>query len=125
MLQKLAPRERQIMECLYAKGDSSVPEILAGLEKPPSESAVRAMLSRLEAKGFVTRTRVEKAYVYAPAVPEEKALKSALSQLVGTFFRGRFAPAATALLGMSEDLELEELEELERVIAQARKERLK
>ena len=125
MLQKLAPRERQIIECLYARGQSTVPEIIEGIERPPSESAVRAMLSRLETKGFVTRERINKTYVFAPAVPEENAQRSALKQLVSTFFRGRSAAAATALLGMSEDLELDELEKLERMVAQARKDRLK
>lgn len=125
MLQKLAPRERQIVDFLYARGESTAGAICEGLENAPSGSAVRAMLARLEAKGFVERKRVEKLWVYAAAVPEESAQQSSMSQLLSTFFNGRPAVAASAFLGMSEDLEAEELDELERLIAQARKGRSK
>jgi predicted transcriptional regulator len=79
------------------------------------------MLTRLEVKGFVTRAHTERGFVFAPAVPETAAKRSALQQVVRTFFNGSAAGAASALLDMTEDLDEEELDDLERLIAQARK----
>jgi hypothetical protein len=49
------------------------------------------------------------------------AKKSALSEIVRVFFNGSSASAATALLGMSDRLGEDELNELEQMIARARK----
>jgi len=123
MLEKLPPRERQIVDLLYAGGGKTVAEVCEALPDQLSASAVRAMLTRLEAKGYVKRTSSDKGFIYAPAVPESKAKQSALSQLVRTFFGGSAVGAATALLGMSAKLDDDELAELERTITEARKAR--
>jgi len=121
MLDSLPPRERQIVDMLYLKGEGTVSEICDALPDPLSASAVRAMLTRLTAKGFVRRRETDRGFVYAPAVAEAKAKQSALSQVVRVFFGGSAAGAASALLGMSDKLDDQELDELERLIAQARK----
>jgi len=54
-------------------------------------------------------------------VSDAVAKKSALSDIVKTFFNGSPASAASALLGMSEKLKENELDELEQMIARARK----
>ncbi len=125
MLNKLAPRERQIVDMLYARGASTVGDICAALPDELSASAVRAMLTRLEAKGFVRREASDRGFLYAPAVPEASARKTALKQVVGTFFNGSPVSAATALLGMSDKLSEAELNDLEQLIANARKEKRK
>jgi predicted transcriptional regulator len=125
MLDKLAPRERQIVDMLYVHGPSTVGDICDALPVELSASAVRAMLTRLEGKGYVRRQASERGFLYAPAVPESAARKSALSQVVSTFFNGSSASAATALLGMSGKLSESELDDLEQLIAQSRKEKQK
>jgi len=121
MLDSLPPRERQIVDILYLKGEATVAEVGEALPDPLSASAVRAMLTRLTGKGFVARRESDRGIVYAPAVPEAKAKQSALRQVVRVFFAGSAAGAASALLGMSDKMNDEELDELERLIAQARK----
>ncbi len=123
MLNQLAPRERQIVDMLYARGVSTVGDLCEALPVELSASAVRAMLARLEAKGFVSRNASERGFIYAPSVSEDAARKSALSQVVSTFFNGSPASAATALLGMSTKLSENELADLEQLIANARKEK--
>ena len=125
MLKKLPPREREIVDLLYERGDLAVAEISAALPGQPSGSAVRTMLSRLEHKGFVRRADSSKGHLYRPAVPDSQARKTALKELVRVFFHGSPAGAATALLGMSEPLDDTELDELEALIAQARAARRK
>ena len=121
MLDSLPPRERQIVDILYLNGEATVAQVAEALPDPLSASAVRAMLTRLTAKGFVRRRETDRGVVYAPAVPEAKAKQSALGQVVRVFFGGSTAGAASALLGMSDKLEDAELDELERLIAEARK----
>lgn len=120
MLSKLPPRERQIVDILYERGPLLVSDICAGLPDQLSGSAVRAMLKRLEDKGYVTRTESERGYLYSPAVSDTLAKKSALSEIVRVFFNGSPASAASALLGMSDKLKEDELSELEKMIARAR-----
>lgn len=121
MLDTLPPRERQIVDLLYARGTATVAEICEALPVALSGSAVRAMLTRLEGKRFVRREQSGRSFLYAPAVPEATARQSVLSHVVETFFNGSPASAASALLGMSGRLESDELDELERLIANARK----
>src|SRR5690242_3717783 len=66
MLNRLPPRERQIVELLYQRGDMAVADICDALPDRLSGSAVRAMLKRLEDKGFVRRHDSERGYLYSP-----------------------------------------------------------
>ncbi|HUQ13866.1 MAG TPA: BlaI/MecI/CopY family transcriptional regulator [Novosphingobium sp.] len=124
MLSTLPPRERQIVDVLYERGRSTVAEIGEALAVNDTGSltgsAIRAMLKRLEDKGFVVREHTENGFAYAPAVSERTARKSALSQVVKVFFNGSAVGAATALLGMEGKIADDELDELEKLIARAR-----
>jgi predicted transcriptional regulator len=123
MLSKLPPRERQIVDILYERGPVLVADICDALPDPLSGSAVRAMLKRLEDKGYVTRIESERGFLYSPAVSDSVAKKSALTEIVRVFFNGSPASAASALLGMSDKLKEDELSQLEEMIARARKEK--
>ena len=120
MLSKLPPRERQIVDLLYERGSMAVAEICEALPDRLSGSAVRAMLQRLERKGFVQREDSDRGFLYTPVVADSVARKSALSEVVRVFFNGSAAGAATALLGMSDRLDSDELQQLEDMIARAR-----
>ena len=121
MLSKLPPRERQVVDVLYERGSMAVAEICDALPDQLSGSAVRAMLKRLEDKGYVQRNESERGYLYTPVVSDTVAKKSALGEIVRVFFNGSPASAASALLGMSDRLETDQLDELEAMIARARK----
>jgi hypothetical protein len=68
---------------------------------------------------------IDQKNVWSPTVPEAAARSSALTQLVRTFFKNSPARAATALLGMQEEIEAEYLDELEKLIRKAREEQAK
>ncbi len=123
MLNRLPPKERQIVDLLYAQGEMTASEVTDALPQPLSGSAVRTMLKRLEDKGFVRRSDSERGYLYSPTVSDQTARKSALSDVVRVFFNGSATSAASALLGMSDKLDTSELDELEQMIARARREK--
>jgi BlaI family penicillinase repressor len=120
---QLSRRERQIMDVLYRLGRASAADVQAGIPDPPSYSAVRATLRILEDKGAVQHEEKDGKYLYLPAVARDKASKSALRNLVDTFFEGSPAQAAAAILGNpSAKFTQEEIDRLSSLIEKARKE---
>ena len=117
---EMSRRERQILDALLEAGEAPAEEIRQRLPDPPSSSAVRVMLTRLEKKGYVRHREEGVRYVYAPAVSKTRERRNALSRLVRTFFGGSTTEAVTALLDGAEDLSPEELDRLAGVIQKAR-----
>jgi len=119
----LSRRERQIMDIIYRMGSASAAEVEKHLPDAPSYSAVRALLRILEDKGHLKHAYDGPRYVYAPVVSRPVAQKSALRQLVKTFFDGSTSNAVAALLDMSgDDLSENELNRLSKLVEQAKRE---
>jgi predicted transcriptional regulator len=95
---RISRRERQVMDILFRKGKATAEEVLAELPDPPSYSAVRALLATLEQKELVTHSKDSRRYVYLPAVPEKRAKRTALKQLLATFFEGSPEKLVASLL---------------------------
>ena len=109
----LSRRERQVMNIIYARDQATAAEIHESLPDPPTFSATRAVIRTLEEKGHIRHQEQGLRYVYLPVVPAEKAKKSALANMVDTFFGG--SPSrlmATLLDGGASEEELTRLEEL-------------
>jgi BlaI family transcriptional regulator, penicillinase repressor len=96
--------------------------VMAELPDPPSYSAVRAMLGKLEAKAYLEHRQEGPRYLYVATVPRDEARESALERLVRTFFAGSAEKAVTALLDMSAaEMTDEELDRLSSLIQEAKK----
>jgi len=122
----LSRREREIMDILFAMGRASGPEIQERLADQPGYSGVRTILRVLERKGHVRHVAEGLRYVYEPVVERAAARQSAIERLVRTFFDGSVKAAAAAFLDpASAKLSNQDLEELEALIRQARKEKSK
>jgi BlaI family transcriptional regulator, penicillinase repressor len=118
----LSRRERQIMEAVYKLGSATVSDVMAEMPDPPSYSAVRAMLGKLESKGYLEHRQDGPRYLYFATVPRQEARDSALRRLVRTFFDGSPEKAVSALLGMSAgEMSDEELDRLSALLQEARK----
>lgn len=122
---KLSRREREIMNVLFALGErASAEDVRAHLSEPPSYSAVRAMLAKLEAKGHVKHREERFRYIYYPTTPRTTVRRSALQELVKVFFSGSPGETATALLTNENwsDAELDALSaEVERIRAERKR----
>ena len=117
---QLSRRERQIMEIVYRKGNATAAEVHAEMPDRPSYSAVRALLRVLEAKGHLRHRQDGPRYLYTPTVPRDRARRSALQRVVGTFFAGSVTDAVAALLDLeSARLDDGELERLSALVAEA------
>jgi len=121
--ERLSRREREIMHAVFALDNrASAEEIRARLVDPPGYSAVRAMLARLEAKGHLRHRQDGLRYIYSATTAPGTAKRNALQHYLGVFFGGSRGQLVTALL-QDEAWSDAELEELEQMIARARKER--
>ncbi len=111
------------MQVIYQRGGATVGEVLDDLEAPPSYSAVRTMLGKLEEKGLL-RHRVDgPRYVYLPTVPVAEARATTLGRIVDGLFGGSAAQAMSTLLDSSvSELSEEELDAIERRIQERRRE---
>jgi BlaI family penicillinase repressor len=122
-LAALTRREREIMNALFALGNrASAEAIRARLLDPPSDSSVRVMLARLEKKGYLKHQQDGLRYLYSATTSPAVAKRTALHQLVQTFFGGSLKQMMTALVAdgswSDEDLDL-----LKTEIDRVRKER--
>jgi predicted transcriptional regulator len=122
-LPELSRRERQIMSVVHRRGRATAAEVLAEMPEPPSYSAVRAMLRILEDKGQLKHEQDGPRYVYSTTMPVERAGRSALRDVVSTFFAGSAEEAVATLIDMNErKLSSEELDRLADLINRAREE---
>jgi predicted transcriptional regulator len=97
----LTRRESQIMAILYRRRRATVEAIRAELPDAPSPSSVRKLLEIMIDRGLLAREYDGPRHVYFPAVAPEDASRSALKQLVRTFFDNSPGSAIAALLDMS------------------------
>jgi BlaI family penicillinase repressor len=122
-LNELARRERQIMEVIYKLGSASAADIVEGLPGKPNNATVRTILSVLEEKGFLRHESVKGKFIYHPTIPLKQARKTALNQVLNTFFKGAEASAVISILNESDsNLSQEDVEMILELINKSRKE---
>ena len=119
----LSKRERQVMEVVYRRKEVSAKEVWKEIPDFPSYSAVRSVLSILEQKGFLTHIVEGKKHIYSPTIAHEKAMRSAVKQLLTTYFDNSLENAVTAMLQIhNSDMTDDDFRRLAETIYLARKE---
>jgi predicted transcriptional regulator len=98
-LDRLYRRERQIAGIVYRRGLATASDIEAELGGELSNPAIRSMLNRLVAKGFLTRVKCGRfgTFVYAPAVTDVSARETALREFAQDFYAGSLSSLAEAI----------------------------
>jgi predicted transcriptional regulator len=119
----LTRREREIMNAVFALGNrATLDGIRQRLVEPPSGSAVRVMLARLEKKGVLTHRQDGVRHVFSATTSPAVAKRTALQQYLQTFFGGSLRQLVTALV-RDDSWSDDELQELRSEIDRVRKER--
>jgi predicted transcriptional regulator len=99
----LTRRESQIMAIVHRRQRATVEDIRAELPDAPSPSSVRKLLEIMIERGLLDREYDGPRFVYFPAAKVEQASRSALKQIIKTFFDNSPGSAMAALLDMSSD----------------------
>jgi BlaI family penicillinase repressor len=119
----LSKREHQIMDLTYERGEVGSGELETLMPEAPSNSAIRAHLRSLEAKGLLVHREHNGKFFYSPTKPREDVAQVEFTRLIKTFFGGSITSAFATLLDQDRDhLTKENLDELRRMIDQASKE---
>ncbi len=116
----LTRRESQIMAIVYRRRRATVEEIRAELPEAPSPSSVRKLLEIMIDRGLIAREYDGPRFAYFPAVHPDEASRSALAQVVRTFFNGSPESVVAALLESSTSISEAEYKRLSGLLKRAR-----
>lgn len=117
---QLTDGEQSIMEVLWENGEASVRDITNALskEKQTAYTTVQTLCKILAEKGYADFRKEGKAFIYVPKITQKEARQSALTTMLNKFFGG--SPKVLAQHLMQEtDIEIDDLEELQRKIDQS------
>ena len=92
------------MDILHRRQRASVEDIRAELPDAPTPSSVRKLLEIMIERGLLRREYDGPRFVYFPTATPEDASRSALKQVVRTFFNDSPGSAMAALLDIGEPL---------------------
>jgi BlaI family transcriptional regulator, penicillinase repressor len=117
---RVTRREREILLAVFALDNrATADEIRQRLADPPTDSSVRVMLARLEKKGLLRHAVDGVRYVYSATRSPAAAGRSALNELIQTFYNGSMVHMMTALV-RRRTWTSDELDTLEAAIEAAR-----
>lgn len=109
------------MDAIYALGQASAVQVREALPDPPSLSSVRKLILILEQRGHLSHIQEGAHHLYLPTQPRESAAKTAVRQMLATFFGGDLETAVATLLSEAEtELTEEEAMRLTAMIESAR-----
>lgn len=95
----LGKLEREVMEVVWADGECTVRRVQAALPRQAAYTTVMTTLDRLFKKGFVTRTRAGRAFVYSAALTRAQTEAAVASGMVsGLFSTGAAVPVLSNLV---------------------------
>src|SRR5579862_5308647 len=95
----LTKGELRIMEALWERRSGTVADVAAALPPPPlAYTTVLTMLRILEQKGAVSRETDGRAHVYHPLIERDEAARSAIGEIVQSFFANSKSALAVQLM---------------------------
>jgi BlaI family transcriptional regulator, penicillinase repressor len=117
---ELGPLERRIMEALWKQGiEATVRDLLdAPGVRGHAYTTIMTVADRLKQKGFVSRRRVGRAYVYRAARSREEHIQGLVQQTLSGWKDRR-----SVLLGFLRGVDDADLGELRRLIRELERER--
>jgi len=97
----LAPLELDCMSRLWQLGEGTVRQIRDNLAatRPRAYTTILTIMDRLAHKGFVTRRKMGRAFLYLPNLTQDEARGRALARVVEHFFEGSYETMANYLSG--------------------------
>jgi len=115
---KLTPAEWEIMQAVWAHDEAvSVRDVLEHLY-PGGEKAyttVQTVMNTLVRKGLLARRKIGLVGFYTPTRTREEATRQETSRLVTRIFGGSIPAVANSLMSL-DDLDLDDLAEIKRLI---------
>jgi BlaI family penicillinase repressor len=86
----LTDLQQAILDLIWSRGTATAEHVRSALNAkfPLSDSSVRTLLRRLEARGYLTHHLDGKIFVYEAAVPAQSVAAGAVRQIIKRFWSG-------------------------------------
>ncbi len=114
---RLSQLEFRIMEVLWARGESSIREIIDALpgKRRPAYTTIQTTVYRMETKGVVRRLKkVANFHIFAAAISRDAAQRRLIDELLAVF-GGRSQPVMAHLIETGK-LSLDDVKEAEQML---------
>lgn len=119
-MERLTPKEEEIMRWFWEKGPLFVKELQELYPEPrPHFNTLSTLVRLLEQKGYVNHKAYGKTYQYYACVAEEDFRKSTLKDVVRKYFADSYLLAVSTLV-RDRDLSEAEIEELTALVRKLR-----
>jgi len=114
--------EAMVMRHVWARGPADVKTVYRaiGAARRITLNTVQSAMERLYRKGLLDREKVSHAYVYSARLSREAFTAEAMRAVVANVLGGKMEPVLSAFVDLAADLSTEDLERLERMIAERR-----
>ena len=119
--------ELEFMQVIWGAGEvttEDVMEALAAQGRDLSDGSVRKMLSILLTKGYLTRRREGRSFLYKPTVEKAQATRRMAVDLLERAFGGRAALMVAAMMESS-DVRTQDIAEIRQLIDEQKQEEAK
>jgi len=103
-----SPSVRDVLECAFPKGEKAY-------------TTVQTIMNTLEKKGLLGREKVGLVNFYKPTKTRDDMVQGEMSSLVSRVFKGSIPALTNSLLSL-DDVDLEEVQEMKRLLEEKEKE---
>ena len=116
----LGDLEAAVIDHLWLNGPEDVKQVhrAVGRARGITLNTVQTTLKRLHKKGLLAREKVSHAYVYAPAVSRDEYQRRALDQTIELLMQGEAEAMVSAFVDLAERAGADQLQRLERLVAE-------
>ncbi len=124
-MKSLTAKEEEIMRFFWEKGPMFVKQLVEHYEEPrPHFNTLSTIVRGLEEKGYLSHTAYGNSYQYYAVVSEKDFGRKNLKSIISKYFNNSFLGAVSSLV-KEEDISVEELKELVRMVEQGKEDEKK
>jgi predicted transcriptional regulator len=115
----LGDLELAVMDHLWSRGGQDAKQVhrAIGRGRRITLNTIQSTLKRLFEKGLLDREKVSHAHVYSPCITRADFHRGALQEVVDRLMGGRSDAMLSAFIGVAEQVGQEQLEQLEKLVA--------
>ena len=116
----LTPQELEIMKLVWERESATVRDVYEALleKRKIAYTTVMTMMKILETKGYLKKTRQERAFLYRPTRPKNQVIGGMLGEFIDRVFNGAAEPLVVHLV-KEKKLKGKDLEKIVRMVEES------
>ena len=116
----LTPQELEIMKLVWQRGAATVRDVYEALleRRKIAYTTVMTMMKILETKGYLKKRRLDRAFLYRPAHPQNQVIGGMIREFIDRVFNGSAEPLLVHLV-KSRHLSEKDLQKIARMVEES------